>query len=123
VLGACLVPVWFLGGSGGRVHQIRLLGATLASQVCGVLSDEVLVGATHGRGDVQVLIGVARAVMVLSGWMRLSARLRICASGHWPHWARFCASAGGSLSSAAGWFRATTRSAHMLAQGCERFAG
>jgi hypothetical protein len=52
---SCLCGSWWVGG---RVHQIRLLGATLASQVCGVLSDEVLVRVRHhGRGDVRVLIG------------------------------------------------------------------
>jgi hypothetical protein len=104
------VPVWFLVGP--RVHQIRLLGAILASQVCGVLSDEVLVGCdTTVVATFRCSSGVARAVRwMLSGWMRLSARLRLLSvrQGTGLTGRGSAPSAGGSLSRAAGWFRATT---------------
>jgi hypothetical protein len=103
---ACVVP----GGSAGAFTRC-LLGATLASQVCGVLSDEVLVRcdttvvATFGcsSGVARAVSGCCRGGCVSAVEALISVRRGTGLTG------RGSAPLGeGSLSSAAGWFRATT---------------
>jgi hypothetical protein len=147
VVGSVLVPVWFLvsaarspdspvgaifwarsgvpGDEGWsatprswRRSQLRTRGGLVQVTQSG---ESVRASAHHGWRR-SCSSGVARAEVDVVGVDASSARLSlICASGHWPHW-RVLRPGG---TEQRGWVVQGDhlRSAHMLAQGCERFAG